>query len=70
PPPLFFKQNEAKLDWCVVVVGWFMFIRDRFKDKKISFMNPELRKLLEKEMVNFLFLVKDVHIEGYTPPEK
>ncbi|MGL4718484.1 MAG: oxidative damage protection protein, partial [Kluyvera intermedia] len=25
---------------------------------------------LEEEMVNFLFEGKDVHIEGYTPPEK
>ncbi|MGS6167716.1 oxidative damage protection protein, partial [Enterobacter hormaechei] len=24
----------------------------------------------EQEMVNFLFEGKDVHIEGYTPPEK
>ena len=28
------------------------------------------RKVLEQEMVNFLFEGKDVHIEGYTPPEK
>ncbi|MGC0194675.1 oxidative damage protection protein, partial [Klebsiella pneumoniae] len=26
--------------------------------------------LLEQEMVQFLFEGKDVHIEGYTPPEK
>ncbi|MGD1378112.1 oxidative damage protection protein, partial [Klebsiella pneumoniae] len=25
---------------------------------------------LEQEMVQFLFEGKDVHIEGYTPPEK
>ena len=30
----------------------------------------EHRKLLEQEMVQFLFEGKDVHIEGYTPPEK
>ncbi|MGS6498378.1 oxidative damage protection protein, partial [Enterobacter hormaechei] len=24
----------------------------------------------EQEMVNFLFEGKDVHIEGYSPPEK
>ena len=29
---------------------------------------PEHRKLLEQEMVNFLFEGKDVHIEGYVPP--
>lgn len=38
-------------------------------EKKLSMMNPEHRKLLEQEMVNFLFEGKDVHIEGYTPPE-
>ena len=32
-------------------------------------MNAEHRKLLEQEMVGFLFEGKDVHIEGYTPPE-
>ncbi|MGS6246746.1 oxidative damage protection protein, partial [Enterobacter hormaechei] len=26
--------------------------------------------LLEQELVNFLFEGKDVHIEGYTRPEK
>ncbi len=33
-------------------------------------MDPEHRKLLEQEMVNFLFEGKEVHIEGYTPPAK
>ena len=28
------------------------------------------RKLLEQEMVNFLFEGKEVHIEGYTPEDK
>ena len=31
---------------------------------------PNYRKLLEEEMVNFLFEGKDVHIEGYVPPSK
>ena len=35
-------------------------------EKKLNMMNPEDRKVLEKEMVNFLFEGKDVHIEGYT----
>ncbi|MEA1062322.1 oxidative damage protection protein [Erwinia sp. HR93] len=38
-------------------------------EKKLNMMNPEHRKLLEQEMVSFLFDKKDVHIEGYTPPE-
>lgn len=33
-------------------------------EKKLSMMNPEHRKLLEQEMVQFLFEGKDVHIEA------
>ena len=39
-------------------------------EKKLNMMNAEHRKLLEEEMVNFLFEGKDVHIEGYVPPAK
>ena len=39
-------------------------------EKKLNMMNVEHRKLLEQEMINFLFEGKDVHIEGYTPEEK
>ncbi len=39
-------------------------------EKKLSMMNIEDRKLLEQEMVNFLFEGQDVHIAGYTPPSK
>lgn len=39
-------------------------------EKKLNMMNLEDRKLLEQEMTRFLFEGKDVHIEGYTPPEK
>lgn len=39
-------------------------------EKKLNMMTPEHRKLLEQEMVNFLFEGKDVHIEGYTPPSE
>ncbi|MGU3192822.1 Fe(2+)-trafficking protein, partial [Vibrio cholerae] len=39
-------------------------------EKKLNMMDPEHRKLLEQEMVNFLFEGKEVHIEGYTPPAK
>ncbi len=37
-------------------------------EKKLNMMNADDRKVLEQEMVNFLFEGKDVHIEGYTPP--
>ena len=39
-------------------------------EKKLNMMDPEHRKLIETEMVNFLFEGKDVHIEGYTPPSE
>lgn len=39
-------------------------------EKKLNMMNAEHRKLLEQEMVSFLFEGKDVHIEGYTPEDK
>jgi Fe-S cluster biosynthesis and repair protein YggX len=39
-------------------------------EQKLNMMNVEHRKLLEQEMIQFLFEGKDVHIEGYTPPEK
>lgn len=39
-------------------------------EKKLNMMNVEHRKLLESEMVSFLFEGKEVHIEGYVPVEK
>ncbi|MEZ9714976.1 oxidative damage protection protein [Vibrio cyclitrophicus] len=39
-------------------------------EKKLNMMDPEHRKLLETEMVNFLFEGKDVVIDGYTPPSE
>lgn len=38
-------------------------------EKKLNMMDSEHRKLLEQEMVNFLFEGKEVQIEGYTPPK-
>ncbi len=37
-------------------------------EKKLSMMDPTHRKILEQEMIQFLFEGQDVHIEGYTPP--
>lgn len=37
-------------------------------EKKLNMMNLDDRKLLEQEMIKFLFEGHDVHIEGYTPP--
>ncbi|MBD1559805.1 oxidative damage protection protein [Vibrio sp. S9_S30] len=39
-------------------------------EKKLNMMDPEHRKELEREMVNFLFEGKDVVIDGYTPPSE
>lgn len=36
-------------------------------EKKLNMMNVDDRKLLEEEMIKFLF---DVHVEGYTPPSE
>ena len=38
-------------------------------EKKLNMMNPEHRKLLETEMVNFLFEGKEIVIDGYKPVE-
>lgn len=39
-------------------------------EKKLNMMDPEHRKLLEAEMVKFLFEGQDVVIDGYTPPSE
>ncbi|MDW5500004.1 protein that protects iron-sulfur proteins against oxidative damage [Serratia proteamaculans] len=39
-------------------------------EKKMNMMNVDDRKLLEAEMIKFLFEGHDVHIEGYTPPSE
>lgn len=38
-------------------------------EKKLNMMDQEHRKLLENEMVAFLFEGKEVEVEGYTPPK-
>ncbi|KFK93394.1 MULTISPECIES: oxidative damage protection protein [unclassified Serratia (in: enterobacteria)] len=39
-------------------------------EKKLNMMNVDDRKLLEAEMIRFLFEGHDIHIEGYTPPSE
>lgn len=39
-------------------------------EKKLNMMNVDDRKMLEAEMVKFLFEGQEVHIEGYTPPSE
>lgn len=36
-------------------------------EHKLNMMNPEHRKQIENEMVNFLFKGQDITIAGYTP---
>ncbi|WMQ74840.1 MAG: putative Fe(2+)-trafficking protein [Sodalis sp.] len=37
-------------------------------EKKLNMMDVADRKVLEQEMINFLFEGQDLHIQGYTPP--
>ncbi|SKA45526.1 oxidative damage protection protein [Enterovibrio nigricans] len=39
-------------------------------EKKLNMMEPDHRKLLEEEMVKFLFEGHETVIEGYTPPSE
>ena len=66
---VFIKENIESIGNRIYIVGY----HDQnynLNEKKLNMMNQEHRKLLEQEMINFLFEGKDVHIEGYTPPEK
>ncbi|MCT2386084.1 oxidative damage protection protein [Erwinia pyrifoliae] len=59
--------NEISKDaWSKWMAKQTMLINE----KKLSMMNPDDRKLLEQEMIKFLFEGHEVHIEGYTPPEE
>ena len=53
--------------------AWSEWIKKQTRlvnEKKLNMMNADHRKLLEQEMINFLFEGKEIHIDGYTPPEK
>ncbi|MER2490648.1 oxidative damage protection protein [Catenovulum sediminis] len=59
-------DNISKEAWALWQKKQTMLINE----KKLNMMNPDDRKVLETEMVGFLFEGKNVEIEGYTPPEK
>lgn len=59
-------ENISKQAWSEWIKKQTMLVNE----KKLNMMNAEHRKLLENEMVNFLFEGKEVHIEGYVPIEK
>lgn len=56
-------DSISKAAWAEWIKKQTMLVNE----KKLNMMNPEHRKQLETEMVNFLFEGKDVHIEGYVP---
>ncbi len=58
-------ESISKQAWSEWIKKQTMLVNE----KKLNMMNPEHRKLLETEMVNFLFVGKDVYIEGYVPVE-
>ncbi|TCP88816.1 Fe-S cluster biosynthesis and repair protein YggX [Cricetibacter osteomyelitidis] len=57
-------DNISKQAWSEWLKKQTMLVNE----KKLNMMNADHRKLLEQEMVNFLFEGKEVHIEGYIPP--
>lgn len=59
-------DNIGKEAWGIWQKKQTMLINEH----KLSMMNPEDRKFLEKNMVDFLFEGKEPEIEGYTPEKK
>jgi len=59
-------QEISKPAWQQWMTKQTMLINEQ----KLNMMNPEHRKIIEQEMVSFLFEGKDVQIDGYTPPEQ
>lgn len=58
-------QEISKPAWQQWMAKQTMLINE----KKMNMMDPAHRSILEQEMVDFLFEGKELHIEGYTPPE-
>lgn len=56
-------ENISKEAWAQWQSKQTMLINER----KLSMMNIDDRKILEQEMVHFLFESQEVHIQGYTP---
>ncbi|WP_413737071.1 oxidative damage protection protein [Sodalis sp. RH21] len=59
-------DNISKEAWAQWQTKQTMLINE----KKLSMMNLADRKILEQEMIKFLFEGHDVHVEGFTPPAK
>lgn len=58
-------DNISKEAWATWQTRQTMLINE----KKLSMMNLADRKILEQEMIKFLFEGQDVHVDGYTPPK-
>ncbi|PCS21530.1 oxidative damage protection protein [Candidatus Enterovibrio escicola] len=58
--------NISKEAWALWQKKQTMLINER----KLSLINQEHRKLIETEMVKFLFEGHNTVIKGYSPPEK
>lgn len=56
-------ENISKEAWALWQTKQIMLINE----KKLNMMNVEHRKLLEEQMVAFLFEGQEVEIEGYKP---
>ncbi|CAM5189923.1 oxidative damage protection protein [Alishewanella longhuensis] len=56
-------DNISKEAWALWQTKQVMLINE----KKLNMMNLEHRKLLEEQMVAFLFEGQEVEIEGYKP---
>ncbi|MCF4010353.1 oxidative damage protection protein [Rheinheimera sp. UJ63] len=56
-------DNISKEAWAQWQTKQVMLINE----KKLNMMNVEHRKLLEEQMIAFLFEGQDVEIEGYKP---
>ncbi len=59
-------DNISKQAWAQWQAKQTMLINE----KRLNMMEPEHRKLLEDEMVGFLFEGKAVDVEGYIPPSQ
>lgn len=57
-------DSISKEAWCLWQKKQTMLINE----KKLNMMNVDDRKLLEEQMVAFLFEGQEVQIEGYVPP--
>lgn len=57
-------MNISKEAWS----RWIRLQTMLINEKKLNMTDPTHRKLLEEEMVKFLFEHADIKVDGYTPP--